>query len=176
MRSGCRGSVILSGSHCAARSFPLTLPALTASLLRRVNTLKFKVVAITVATSVLAALASTEFALSNTQADLERLLLENARDDSKRMAAMLGSKLETLEVALSAADEPGLARPFARWQAAGRRIETRSIATLSDDHVVALTGIPKSDWLLVRPGGMPGERTPASRCWPRWRPAGSAGT
>ena len=282
----------------------MTLPALTASLLRWVNTLKFKVVAITVATSVLAALVSTEFALSNTQADLQRLLLENARDDSERMAAMLGSKLETLEVALRAvasditpqqfadpptlqrlllerpalaalfdsvfaaradgsmlaraengvtthvlpgiadreyfrqamttgrtavskpllgrvsrapivviaapvrsvdgqsigvlagsvalrstrlfsnlagtagvgsprvlvmdgdgvllahpdparvlgraADEPGLARAFAGWQAAGRPIETRSIAALSDDHVVALANIPKSDWLLVR--------------------------
>ncbi len=281
----------------------MTLPNLSALLPRWVNTLKFKVVAITVAASVLAALASTEIALSNIEADLERLLLENARNDGEGLAAMLGSKLETLELALSsvadtitpqeladpavmqrllhdrpalavlfdsvfaaradgsmlaraekgvpshvlpgvadreyfreamtthrpavskpllgrvsrapimviaapvrsadgqsigviagsltlrshrlfsnmavtvaagsprvlvmdragmllahpdptrvlgnAADEPGLAIAFARWRAAGSPIETRSVAALSDAHLVAFTGIPKSDWVLV---------------------------
>ena len=282
----------------------MTLPTISASLPRWVNTLKFKIVAITVAASVLAALASTEFGLSNTQADLERLLLQDARNDGEGMAAMLGSKLETLELAVSAvaasvtpqeladpaamqrllhdrpaldalfdsvfaaradggmlaraekgvpnhvlpgiadreyflqamtthkpavskpllgrvthapimvvaapvhsaggqsigviagslalrsthlfsnlagtaaagsprvlvmdragvllahpdparvlgraADEPGLAGAFARWQAAGSPVDKRSVATLSDAHLVAFTGIPKSDWVLVQ--------------------------
>ncbi len=55
-----------------------------------------------VAAAVLTALASTEFGLSNTQADLERLLLQSARSDGEGMAAMLGSKLETLQLAVSA--------------------------------------------------------------------------
>ena len=281
----------------------MPLPDITASLPRWVNTLKFKIVAITVAAPVLAALASTEFGLSNTQADLERLLLENARNDGERMAAMLASKLDMLELTLSAvatkvtpqdlsdpaamerllldrpalaaqfdgvfaaradgsllarvekgvashvlpniadreyfrqamatrkpavskallgrisnapimiiaapvrsadgkgigvvagslalrstplfsnlagaasargprvlvmdragvllahpdparvlgnaADEPGFASAVARWQASGSPVGSHSIATLSDDHLVAMTGIPKSDWLLV---------------------------
>ena len=281
----------------------MTLSDIASSLPRWFNTLKFRIVAITVVTAVLAALASTEFALSSTQADLERLLLENARDDGERMAAMLGSKLEMLELTLtafsktitpsdlqdpaamqrllldrpalaalfdsvfaaradgtllalaergvasrvlpgiadreyfrramttgqpavskallgrdrrapvmiiaapvrsvdgrslgvvagslalrstslfsnlagtgragsprvlvmdragvllahpdparvlgSAADEPGLAPAFARWQAAGSPVEARGDAALSDGHLVALTGIPKSDWTLV---------------------------
>lgn len=51
-------------------------------------------------TAVLAAVASTQLALNATQSDLERMLLENERDDGQRMASMLGSKLQTLELAL----------------------------------------------------------------------------
>ena len=281
----------------------MTLSDIASSLPRWIDTLKFRIVAITVVAAVLAALASTEFALSNTQADLERLLLANARDDGERIAAMLGSKLEMLELTLtalsktitppdlqdsaamqrrlldrpalaalfdgvfaaradgtllafaekgvashvlpgiadreyfrqamttgqpvvskalpdrnrdapfmviaapvrsvdgrsigvvagslalrstslfsnlagtgragsprvlvmdragvllahpdparvlgSAADEPGLAPAFARWRAAGSPVESRGDAAWSDGHLVAMTGIPKSDWMLV---------------------------
>ncbi len=93
---------ILSRPHRAARTHPTTLPNLSASQSGWAHTLKFKIVAIMVAAAVLTALASTEFGLSNTQADLERLLLQSARSDGEGMAAMLGSKLETLQLAVSA--------------------------------------------------------------------------
>ncbi|MBW8892673.1 MAG: PAS domain-containing protein [Burkholderiales bacterium] len=65
-----------------------------------IRTLKFKVVAMSVGTAVLAAVASTQLALTTTQADLKRLVLENERDDSERMAVMLASKLGTLKLTL----------------------------------------------------------------------------
>ena len=78
----------------------MMLPHIFASLPPWVRTLKFKVVAMTVGTVVLAAVASTQLALTATQADLKRLLLENERDDGERMAVMLASKLGTLKLAL----------------------------------------------------------------------------
>ena len=78
----------------------MTLPDLTALLIRWFNTLKFKIVAMTVVTAVLAALASTQLALTAMHSDLERVLLDNERDNGERMAAMLASKLETLERSL----------------------------------------------------------------------------
>ncbi|MBC8057554.1 MAG: diguanylate cyclase [Rhizobiales bacterium] len=80
----------------------MTLPGLAAPLLRWVNTLKFKIVAVTVLTAVLAAVASTQLALTAMRADLERVLMENERDDGERMAAVLASKLDTLQLALKA--------------------------------------------------------------------------
>ncbi len=80
----------------------MTLPGFVSPLLRWFNTLKFKIVAVTVVTAVLAALASTQLALTATRADLERVLLENERDDGERMAAMLSSKIDTLERTLKA--------------------------------------------------------------------------
>ena len=66
------------------------------------HTLKFKVIAMTIGTAVLAAVASTQLAVTATQADLKRLLLANERDDGERMAVMLASKLGTLKLALEA--------------------------------------------------------------------------
>lgn len=80
----------------------MPLSGFASSLPRWFDTLKFKIVALTVVTAVLAALASTELALTSTRTDLERLLLENERDDGQRMAAMLANKREMLELTLSA--------------------------------------------------------------------------
>ena len=80
----------------------MTLPGLTVSLTRWFNTLKFKIVAMTVVTAVLAALASTQLAFTAMHSDLERVLLDNERDNGERMAVMLASKLETLERSLEA--------------------------------------------------------------------------
>ena len=80
----------------------MTLPGLTSTLSRWFNTLKFKIVAMTVVTAVLAALASTQLALTAMHSDLERMLLENERDDGERMAAVLSSKLDTLKRSLEA--------------------------------------------------------------------------
>ena len=80
----------------------MTLPSLTLPLTRWFGTLKFKIVAMAVVTAVLAALASTQLALTAMRSDLERVLLDNERDDGERMAAVLSSKLDTLERSLKA--------------------------------------------------------------------------
>ncbi len=73
-----------------------------ANALRWFATLKFKIVAMAIATAVLAAIASTHVALRTTEADLERLLLQNERDDGERIAAQVGSKLDLLRMTLTA--------------------------------------------------------------------------
>lgn len=49
-----------------------------------------------------------------------------------------------------ATEEPGLMDVFSRWHAAGNPIDTTGTATLSQGHLVAMAGIPDSDWTLVR--------------------------
>ena len=49
-----------------------------------------------------------------------------------------------------AVDEPGLTEVFQRWHAVGSPIDTTGTATLSEDHLVAMVGIPDTDWTLVR--------------------------
>ncbi|SDP73558.1 PAS domain S-box-containing protein/diguanylate cyclase (GGDEF) domain-containing protein [Rhodoferax sp. OV413] len=49
-----------------------------------------------------------------------------------------------------AAEEPGLMDVFSRWHAVGSPIDTTGAATLSQGHLVAMAGIPDSDWTLVR--------------------------
>jgi diguanylate cyclase len=71
-----------------------------AKLFRWLSTLKFKIIAMAVATAVLAAAAAMHMTLQSTRADLTRLLIDNERDGSERMAAMLASKLETLQLTL----------------------------------------------------------------------------
>jgi diguanylate cyclase (GGDEF)-like protein/PAS domain S-box-containing protein len=78
----------------------MTLPK--NSLLRWVNTLKFKIVAMAVIAAVLSAVGATQLVLSTTRADLERLLLSNDADDSERMAKQLSDKVELLKLALVA--------------------------------------------------------------------------
>ncbi|MDE2628921.1 MAG: diguanylate cyclase [Burkholderiales bacterium] len=80
----------------------MPLPGLASSLARWTVTLKFKIIALAVATAVLAAMSSTELALTSTRNDLQRLLLENEREDGERTAALLANKLEMLEVTLEA--------------------------------------------------------------------------
>ena len=111
-----------------------TLPRLP----RWLGTLKFKIVALAVVTAVLAAVASTELALNRTRADLEHLMLENERDGGERMAAMIASKLEMLEIALKSvadgiapedlADPQALTRMLADKPALGALFESVFVA------------------------------------------------
>ncbi len=73
-----------------------------ANALRWFATLKFKIIAMAIATAMLAAIASTHMALRTTEADLERVLLQNERDDGERIAAQVGSKLDLLRLTLTA--------------------------------------------------------------------------
>jgi diguanylate cyclase (GGDEF)-like protein/PAS domain S-box-containing protein len=49
-----------------------------------------------------------------------------------------------------ASDEPGLAEAFEQWRAAGSPIDTTGATTLSQGHLVAMAGVPDTDWTLVR--------------------------
>lgn len=49
-----------------------------------------------------------------------------------------------------AADEPGLADAFELWRASGSSIDTIGTTTLSQGHLVAMVGIPDTDWTLAR--------------------------
>jgi diguanylate cyclase len=80
----------------------MTLNQFPAWSLRWFATLKFKIVAMTVATAVIAALSTTALVLTATRADLERLLLDKERVDGERLAAVLSGKLQTLQTALGA--------------------------------------------------------------------------
>ncbi|MDB5851787.1 MAG: diguanylate cyclase [Rhodoferax sp.] len=49
-----------------------------------------------------------------------------------------------------ASDEPGFADALALWRAAGSPIDTIGTTTLSQGHLVAMAGIPDTDWTLAR--------------------------
>ncbi len=78
----------------------MTLPPVAIHLPRWFNTVKFKIVAVTVVTAVLAALSSVELAVTAARVDLQRVLLDNERNDGERMASLLSSKLETVQLTL----------------------------------------------------------------------------
>ena len=92
----------------------MTLTEHAPKLTRWFATLKFKFVAMAVATGMLSALGTTQLVLTSTQADLSELLLNNDRQDLERAAALIADKVDMLKLALTAVArqvEPGL------WQA-----------------------------------------------------------
>jgi hypothetical protein len=64
------------------------------------RTLKFRITAMVVAVSVLAALATAQLVLQVTQSDLRKMLLNAERDNRERTAALLAGKLNTLREVL----------------------------------------------------------------------------
>ena len=66
------------------------------------SSIKFRIVAACVVTGLAAALGAGSAVLNVTQAELQRQLLDNERSERERTAALLGSKLETLKVMLTA--------------------------------------------------------------------------
>ena len=95
---------------------PMKLRTLVSALRRWPSTLKFKIVAMAVASGVLAAAATTHIVLQRTQAAIEQLLLASASADQEQTAALLGSKLELMQrtlVGVARAAAPAL------WSDAG---------------------------------------------------------
>ena len=80
----------------------MTLLNIAPSLRRWVATLKFKIVAMAVATGMLSALGTTQWVLTSTQADLNELLLANDRHDLERAAALMADKVDMLKLTLTA--------------------------------------------------------------------------
>lgn len=50
----------------------------------------------------------------------------------------------------SVSDEPGLADVIQRWRAAGSPVDTGARAELASGHLIAMAGIPSTDWILVQ--------------------------
>ena len=80
----------------------MTLAPIAASLTRWFATLKFKIVAMAVATGMLSALGTTQLVLTTTQADISELLLHDDSEDLERAAALLADKVDMLKLTLSA--------------------------------------------------------------------------
>ena len=80
----------------------MTMPELAPSLKRWFATLKFKIVAMAVATGMLSALGTTQLVLTTTQADINELLLNSDRNDLQRVAALLADKVDMLKLSLTA--------------------------------------------------------------------------
>ena len=66
-----------------------------------VSTLKFRIVAIVVATGMLSAWGTTNLLLDVTRSELTRVLMANDREDRERTAALLAGKIQTLRLALA---------------------------------------------------------------------------
>lgn len=77
-------------------------PFAVASLLRWITTLKFKIVSMAVVTGVLSAMGTAHFVLTSLQGDIQQLLLQASGDEAERSAALLSTKLEMMQNALTA--------------------------------------------------------------------------
>ncbi len=75
---------------------------------------------------------------------------EAARTLVMDRSGLLLAHTDPTRVLGQAADEPGLADMFARWRDSGSPIDTQGAAALSEGYLVAMAGIPTSDWVLVR--------------------------
>ena len=98
----------------------MTRQRLLGRLRQRLNTLKFKVVAVTVGTAVLAALASTAATLATSKANLTRQLVEQESESDERMAVMLAGELGTLKLTLEAVAQNATLEDLANPAAAAR--------------------------------------------------------
>src|SRR5688572_199803 len=104
-----------------------------------VSTLKFKIVAIAVVTAVSAAAVTTYFVLERTLADTQLMLLQQVADERERTAALLGSKIELLQVAVSAVARHVSPAVLQDRQAAENfLLENRALGALFDNVFVAL--------------------------------------
>lgn len=81
----------------------MPLPNVAPSLMHWFATLKFKIVAMAVATGMLSALGTTQLVLTTTQADINDLLLHSDREGLERTAALLADKVDMLKLSLTAA-------------------------------------------------------------------------
>ncbi len=100
---------------------------------RWLSTLKFKIVALAVLTSVLAAVGTAALVVARTQSSIETVVLSAVAEDRERSASLLGSKVSTLREALAAVARQ---TPPAAWNdpvAMGRYLlDKPALATMFD--------------------------------------------
>ena len=134
----------------------MTLPRIAPSLLRWFATLKFKIVAMAVATGMLSALGTTQLVLTTTQADLNELLLHNEAEDLERAAALLADKVDMLKLTLGAVarqvspelwqDRPAMTRFLVDKPAINALFESVLVAEPSGSVQVRLArGVPSNE-------------------------------
>ncbi|MEO6410764.1 MAG: cache domain-containing protein, partial [Burkholderiaceae bacterium] len=138
----------------------MTIAARTSHALRRwFDSLKFQIVLIAVVAGVLSALGTAKLVLNATQADLERMLLANAAENSERTSQLLASKLEMLQVSLKAVarrvpeplwdDTPGLTQFLLDRPALGALFDSYAAiradgqALVRIEHGIARPELPK---------------------------------
>lgn len=101
------------------------------------QTLKFKIVALAVATGVLSTVGTAELLLRTTRDDIETLLLESGANNRQVAAALLSAKLDILQTTLAAvarATTPDLWRDPAALE---RRLRQESGANALFDVLLA---------------------------------------
>ena len=91
---------------CATQPQPsrthMSLSQFTPWLRDWVATLKFKIMVMAIVTAVLSAAVTTQLVLGTNQVEVQRMLLRQDADDRERTAALLSTKIQLLETALTA--------------------------------------------------------------------------
>lgn len=103
------------------------------------KSLKFRIVAVAVLAGVTAALGTATLVLNVTQAELQRLLLANDREDRQRDAALLASKLETLRHSLTVVARQAPPEAWRGRDAMARYLLEKSPLEALFDNVLAAT-------------------------------------
>ena len=123
-----------------------------------IHSIKFQIVAIAIATGVLAALGTARLVLDATQDGLRLLLLANDREDRERTAALLGGKLETIKNALMAAARQADAATWRDSAAMERFLMGKpALGSLFDNLIAAR---PDGSMLVRTEHGVPGAERP----------------
>jgi diguanylate cyclase len=75
---------------------------------------------------------------------------EAARDMVVDRSGRILAHSDAMRLMQPAVDDPGLREAVNEWLSSGSPIETKAVATLRGEHVVAMAGIPLTDWITVR--------------------------
>jgi diguanylate cyclase (GGDEF)-like protein/PAS domain S-box-containing protein len=144
----CAARVVLfrgSAAACGAMIRKATIGSMPSS--RLFASLKFRIVAVAVLAGLMSALGTAMFVLNATESEIQRMLLDNDRQDRERTALLLSDKLETLKKSLAAVarhagshlwlDQEGMERYLLDLPALGVLFDT-VFATTADGSMIAL--------------------------------------
>ncbi len=126
--------------------------------MRWLHTLKFKIVALAVATGVLSAIGTAQLMLGTTQQNIESLLLENGANNRQGEAALLAGKLEILQTTLSAVARSVNPALWSDLPALERHLRQESAANALFDVVLASNAAGQIQVRLV--AGKPSDERP----------------
>lgn len=115
-----------------------------------VHTIKFKIVALAVATGVLSAVGTAQLLLRTTQAEIERLLLDSGAANQQSNAALMANKLNLLHATLAAITRKTRPELWRDHAALSRYLEDKPAAHALFDIVIAADASGKVVVRLVR--------------------------
>ncbi len=123
-----------------------------------IHTLKFKIVALAVATGVLSAVGTAQLMLRTTQSEIETLLLQSGADSRQSTAVLLAAKLEILQTTLTAVAR---AIPPELWQdVAGLERHLRQESAANALFNMLMASDAKGQLLVRLVGGKPSDDRP----------------